>query len=159
MEYLSGSVALCWQNKIHIWMCWMKNGKENWRHGKILFHGDQNFTTMFFSSQKTLPFQAWSESYTFACSILLAGPCKRRAFWADSAPFVDTGPLVDIRGNYREPRCSQVKMELLPNYDQVLSSFVGWQQDVPCWVSSKSPSLVRAWEEEGTKKQTRVDSS
>ena len=40
-----------------------------------------------------------------------------RAFWADSAPFVDTGCLVVIRGNYQEPvwTCQAKKLKLGKN--------------------------------------------
>ena len=44
------------------------------------------------------------ESSQFPCSFLLAGPRQQRAFGADSAPFVDTGCLVVISGNYRGTR-------------------------------------------------------
>ena len=67
------------------------------------------------------------ESRPFPCSFLLAGPRQRRAVWADSVPFVDTGRLVVIRGNYREPGCSQVKMtyfdQFWPNF-----GFFTWLQ-------------------------------
>jgi len=50
----------------------------------------------------------------------------------DSAPFVDTGLLIVIRGNYREPGLSQVKMAYFdlilafsPDYNWVLGSFCG----------------------------------
>ena len=40
----------------------------------------------------------------------------------DSAPFVDTGRLVVICGNYREPGCSQVKMTFVSFWQYFLHS-------------------------------------
>ena len=91
----------------------------------------------------------WIKSHLFPCSFLPAGPHQQRAFWADSAPFVDTGRLVVIHGNYREPGCRQVKMTYFDQFwlfhlttTRFLGSFRRWRRDVNEGhrVSSKSPS-------------------
>ena len=138
--------------------------------------GTKTFTDII-SAQKTLPYfwKTWIESRQFPCSFLLAGPCQRRAFRADSAPFVDTGHLIVIWGNYyRESSCSQVKN---PNLGKKLVkichfhlttagfSEVSADDDKTARVNeglrvrSKSPLLVRAGEEEGARKLTRLASS
>ena len=102
----------------------------------------------FFSSQNTLPsiWKALSESCQFPCSFLLASPRQWRAFWADSAPFVDTGRLI-IGGNYQPPSHSQVKMAL--SLTTTRFSVVSIDDEVTTlvneglWVGSKSPLLAR----------------
>ena len=82
--------------------------------------------------------------------------------------------LVVIRGNYREPSCSQVKK---PKLGQNWSKNMYFHLTKPRFsvvsaddnkmahvneghrVSSKIPSLASAGEEEGAMKWTRVDSS
>ena len=112
------------------------------------------------------------ESRLFPRSFLLAGPRQRRDFWADSVPFVDTGSLVVICGNYREPSFSQVKKPKLgQNWSKYViftllqpgSSLVSADDNETTRVnegrrvSSKSPSLARAGDEERARKRTRLD--
>ena len=50
------------------------------------------------------------------------GPPLRRAFWADSAPLIDMGRLVVIRGNYRGTRLlSGEKADTAPRFGQILT--------------------------------------
>ena len=122
---------------------------QHWWSGLFFAHILRH---LFFTVKKLIVnWDTWIKSRPFPCSFLLAGPRQRRAFWADSAPFVDTGRLVVIRGNYREPGCSQVKMTyltnfdlilaFLPDYNRVLGSFCRWRRDGPCqW---RAPSQLQ----------------
>ena len=56
-----------------------------------------------------------------ACDFL-DGPRQQRAFWADSAPFVDTGRLIVICGNYWGTKLySSEKAKIWPNLDTILA--------------------------------------
>ena len=79
-------------------------------------------------------FNKWLESslVRFLAHDFLDGPRQRRAFWADSAPFVDTGSIIvlSFADTTKEPGCSQVKRpkfclilvifkQITPDYNQV----------------------------------------
>ena len=113
-------------------------------------------------------FITWINSQPFPCYcylfLLFADHRKRRAFWAETVPFVDTGHFIIIHRNYREPGRSQVREPFLPTVTTGFS-VVSADDDKTacvnkgCRVSSKSPLLARAGEDEGARKRTRLASS
>ena len=75
----------------------------NWQNPALLVHAlhkhalTQVRSLSSFKVSRQVLWKTWIKSHPFPCSWL---PRQRKAFWADSAPFVDTGHLVVIRGNY-----------------------------------------------------------
>jgi len=98
-------------------------------------------------------------SRMFPCSFLLTGPRQWWAFWADLAPFIDTGRLVVTHVNYQKLGRSQIKSHL---YLTTTGFSVVSADDVETarvnngrLYSPKSPSLARA--SEGKEQGNRCD--
>ena len=86
--YITKIIAVCWR---YIWINYQLAVLFQMLclPGFFLVHSSCH---LFFTVKNIiLNWDTWIESRPFPCSFLLAGPRQRRAFWADSAPFVDTG--------------------------------------------------------------------
>ena len=82
----------------HSWIMWQLQHDPNQPSAEWDWPG--MVTNKFWSELPTLNKWLDSSLVPFLAHDFFDGPGQRRAFWADSEPFVDTGCLVVIRGNY-----------------------------------------------------------